>query len=77
MFSEPNFFFVSGSAQIFAIGALALAAIVSFLASNHSLVTGGMLAIFLLRLYLCIAAMSHHFGDLRHTRDVPMCIRLL
>ena len=57
MFSEPNFFFVSESAQIFAIGALALAGSVSFLASNHSLVTGGMLAIFLLRLYLRNEAM--------------------
>ena len=58
MFSEPNFFFVSGSAQIFAIGALALAASVSFLASNHSLVTGGMLAIFLFRLYLRMRVLS-------------------
>ena len=52
VFSELNFFFVSGSVQNLDTGAPVLAASVSFLASNHSLVTGGMSAIFRLRLYL-------------------------
>lgn len=52
VFSLLNFFFVKGSSHVFVTAVPVVGASFSFLASNHSRVTGGRLAILRFKLYL-------------------------